>query len=104
MLDGMRMTQSMSLEAAEPRSALDAAFADEAGFRSWYDAMLPRVYGYVLARCGRNTHLAEELTQEPFFQAVRSRRSFQGGASAPWLIGIARHRLVDHWRREERRG
>jgi len=94
----------MSLEATEPIGTFEAAFSDEAGFRTWYDVMLPRVYGYLLTRCGRNMHLAEELTQETFVEAVRSRRSFRGGDSAAWLIGIARHRLVDHFRREERRG
>jgi len=94
----------MSLEVTEPVRALEAAFSDEAGFRTWYDTMLPRVYGYLLTRCGRNLHVAEELTQDTFVEAVRSRGSFHGGDSTAWLIGIARHRLVDHLRREERRG
>ena len=104
MLEGRTMAQSMSLEANEPVGTFEAVFSDERGFRLWYDTMLPRVYGYLLGRCGRNMHVAEELTQETFVEAVRSRSSFRGGDSAAWLIGIARHRLVDHFRREERRG
>jgi RNA polymerase sigma-70 factor (ECF subfamily) len=30
------------------------------------------------------------------------RRNTAPGLSIPWLIGIARHKLVDHWRREAR--
>jgi len=98
------MAQSMSLEANEPAGLFEGAFDDEAGFRLWYDKMLPRVYGYLLGRCGLNVHVAEELTQETFVEAVRSRAFFRGGDSAAWLIGIARHRFVDHLRREDRRG
>jgi len=95
----------MSLEsvAAQSPTAFEAAFADERAFQAWYEQMLPRVYGYLLNRCGRNSHTAEELTQETFVEAIKSRRSFNGPDSAAWLIGIARHRLLDHLRRESRR-
>ena len=68
-----------------------------------YDEALPHVYGYLLARCGRPA-LAEDLTGETFLAAVRAARA---GTAAPtmstaWLIGVARHKLVDHWRRQER--
>src|SRR5688500_20288202 len=67
-----------------------------------YDSALPYVYGYLLARCGRAT-LAEELTAETLLGAVDSiRRHHAPPVSVPWLIGIARHKLVDHWRREAR--
>ncbi len=65
-----------------------------------YEAALPQVYGYLLARCG-NRAQAEELTSETFLAAVQGARD--GGRVSPaWLIGIARHKLVDHWRRKER--
>ncbi|GAB3504701.1 RNA polymerase sigma-70 factor (ECF subfamily) [Amycolatopsis cihanbeyliensis] len=67
-----------------------------------YDAALPEVYGYLLSRCGNRT-LAEELTSETFLGAVHAAR--KPGAtpvSVPWLIGVARHKLADHWRRRER--
>lgn len=32
--------------------AFEALVADQARFRTWYDHALPRVYGYLLARCG----------------------------------------------------
>jgi RNA polymerase sigma-70 factor, ECF subfamily len=67
-----------------------------------YDAALPEVYGYLLSRCGSRT-VAEDLTAETFLAAVAA----QGKPDPPdisiaWLIGTARHKLVDHWRREER--
>jgi RNA polymerase sigma-70 factor (ECF subfamily) len=67
-----------------------------------YDAALPHVYGYVLARCGQRG-LAEEITGETFLAAVDAIRAHRAPPIAvPWLIGIARHKLVDHWRREAR--
>lgn len=85
------------------RPELGAVFADELAFRAWYDRSLPNVYGYLLHRCGRNPELAEELTQQAFVEAVRSYGRFRGQADATtWVIGIARHKLVDHFRRVER--
>jgi RNA polymerase sigma-70 factor (ECF subfamily) len=67
-----------------------------------YETALPEVYGYLLARCGNRT-LAEELTSETFLGAVREcRKSAATPVSVAWLIGVARHKLADHWRRRER--
>ena len=67
-----------------------------------YDVALPHVYGYLLSRCGGKA-LAEDLTAETFLAAVDAVR---GGdpptLSVPWIIGVARHKLVDHWRRQAR--
>jgi RNA polymerase sigma-70 factor (ECF subfamily) len=70
-----------------------------------YDDALPEVYGYLLGRCGSTT-LAEDLSSETFLAAVDAVQSGNPPLSVPWLIGIARHKLVDHWRakaREERK-
>lgn len=75
---------------------------DEGAFRAWYDATLPQVYGYLLARCG-DTAVAEELTQRTYLAALGSRATFQGrSAETTWLSGIARHELLDQFRRQER--
>ncbi len=67
-----------------------------------YDEALPQVHGYLLARCG-SPETAEDLTAETFLAAVRSCRGEPPPSpSVGWLIGIARHKLVDHWRSAER--
>jgi RNA polymerase sigma-70 factor (ECF subfamily) len=72
------------------------------GLLSLYDDALPHVYGYLLARCG-DASLAEDLTAESFLAAVRAvRKPGAPDPSIPWLIGIARHKLADHWRQTER--
>ena len=67
-----------------------------------YEEALPRVFGYLLSRSG-NRSLAEELTAETFVAAMGSLRArTTSQPTVAWLIGIARHKLVDHWRRTER--
>jgi RNA polymerase sigma-70 factor (ECF subfamily) len=67
-----------------------------------FDGALPRVYGYVLSRCGQRA-LAEDLTAETFLAAVDAvRREDPPPVSTAWLVGVARHKLVDHWRRQAR--
>lgn len=96
----------MRSSAAAPSvpSSIEAVFADEAAFGVWYESALPRVYRYVFHRCGRDRALAEELTQDTFVAAIRSIPRFSAGRgdAVHWVIGIARHRLADHFRRLER--
>ena len=67
-----------------------------------YDPALPQVYGYLLRRCGRR-EVAEELTSETFLAAADAvRRPHPPPLDIGWLIGVARHKLADHWRRQAR--
>jgi RNA polymerase sigma-70 factor (ECF subfamily) len=67
-----------------------------------YGRALPEVYGYLLLRCG-GVVVAEDLTAETFMAAVDSiERGVAPVPTVAWLIGVARHKLVDHWRRAER--
>jgi RNA polymerase sigma-70 factor, ECF subfamily len=66
------------------------------------DRALPELYGYLLHRCG-SRELAEDLTSEVVLAAIDRVR---GGApiemTAPYLMVIARNKLIDHWRRQAR--
>jgi RNA polymerase sigma-70 factor (ECF subfamily) len=77
----------------------------EAGLLALYDLALPQVYGYLLRRCG-DRDVAEELTSETFLAATdAARRPDTPPLDVGWLIGVARHKLADHWRgraREQR--
>ena len=67
-----------------------------------YDVLLPEVYGYLLDRSG-DRGVAEDLTSETFLAVVRAEaRPDPAPLSAPWIVGIARHKLADHWRRRGR--
>jgi RNA polymerase sigma-70 factor (ECF subfamily) len=84
-------------------SHVAASSGDPAGaLLDLYDSALPEVYGYLLARCSRAA-TAEDLTSETFVAAVESLRTSPPPIlTVAWLIGIARHKLVDHWRRAQR--
>lgn len=67
-----------------------------------YDDALPAVYGYLIRRAG-DKNVAEDVASETFLAAMdRARGSIAVDPSIPWLIGIARHKLADHWRRMQR--
>lgn len=84
---------------------MDRGSADEdqgAALLRLYDRALSEVYGYLLPRCG-NESVAEELTAETFLAAVDAvRRGTVASLTVAWLVGVARHKLVDHWRRRSR--
>jgi RNA polymerase sigma-70 factor (ECF subfamily) len=67
-----------------------------------YDRALPEVYGYLVRRCESAT-VAEDLTSETFMAAVDAvQRERVPHMATAWLIAVARHKLVDHWRRQAR--
>lgn len=74
-----------------------------------YDDALPSVYGYFVRRCSDRA-TAEDLTSETFLAAMDAARKWgergdgvdqsdPPSISIPWLIGVARHKLADHYRR-----
>jgi RNA polymerase sigma-70 factor (ECF subfamily) len=87
----------LDVEAAEALGSEPDAFSD------FYEVALPRVYGYFLHRCGGSVPLAEDLTQETFLAAVAElRKGRRVDAPIRWIYGIARHKLLDHYRSRER--
>lgn len=58
------------------------------------------VYGFLLSRT-HDPDLAEELTQETFFQAVKGIEKFEGNCSiSTWLCAIAKNLWRDHLRKQ----
>ena len=68
-----------------------------------YDDALPAIYGYFIRRCG-DRGAAEDLTSETFLAAMdAARREAPPPMTVAWLIGVARHKLADHYRRRHDR-
>ena len=64
-------------------------------YRCYFDP----VYRYVLSISG-NTHVAEEVTQETFFKALRSLDQFRGNSSIKsWLCAIAKNIWISEHRK-----
>jgi RNA polymerase sigma-70 factor (ECF subfamily) len=81
----------------------DVRLNDPATFRAFYADALPIVYSFLYHRVGGRRAIAEDLTQETFMSAVREiARKVDVQTPLPWVMGIAKHKLLDHYRREER--
>ncbi|MEM7286387.1 MAG: sigma-70 family RNA polymerase sigma factor [Actinomycetota bacterium] len=90
------------MRVAEERTASGGA-GDAAAFRAVYRATLGDVYGYLLVHTGGNHAVAEDLTAETYLHAARQYREGSPEAvTGAWLKTVAKRRLIDHWRREER--
>jgi RNA polymerase sigma-70 factor (ECF subfamily) len=89
----MSTSMSVGLQLARPLSA------DPSSVEEFYRSALPVVYGYLLLRCG-SPSVAEELTQETFVAAVGElKKGRLVEAPLSWVRGVARHKLLDYYRR-----
>ena len=65
----------------------------------WVDRYAEGLYRYAILRV-REPEAAEELVQETFLAALSARKEFRAQSSErTWLIGILKHKIVDHFRR-----
>ena len=75
---------------------------EEDGPERWVDQHGDGLYRYALLRL-RSPDLAADLVQETFLEALRANSAFQGrSAERTWLVGILRHKILDHFRRTGR--
>jgi RNA polymerase sigma-70 factor (ECF subfamily) len=69
-------------------------------FVALYERTVGDIYSYLRSRAN-DRGVAEDLTQDVF--VVGAHRVAAGEpVDLPWLIGVARHKLVDHWRAQAR--
>ena len=65
-----------------------------------YQQYRDMVYGYLIRLC-RDRDLAEELTQETFYQAMKNWKRYEGKSSVgTWLCAIARNQFLRIMRRQ----
>jgi RNA polymerase sigma factor (sigma-70 family) len=76
------------------------ALSHEVDWEAAYQADLPRLYNFFRYRLGDDS-LAEDLTAETFEKAWRNRQLYRNDLAAfsTWLFTIARHVIVDYYRR-----
>ena len=75
------------------------------GAKSWpdFEGIFHRyfddVYAYVAFRVAPDGEAAKDITQDVFLAAFEGLGGFRGqGSGLPWLKGIARHKVADHFR------
>lgn len=71
---------------------------------TWLEEHGDLLYGYALPRVGGDAAAAEDLVQETLLAALKANERYTGEASrGTWLVGILRHKIIDHYRRSSRR-
>lgn len=69
-------------------------------FAVLYTQHVNRVYGYLLTRVA-NVADAQDLTAQTFLVALQKISQYRGdGSFGAWLLGIARHKLIDQYRKK----
>jgi RNA polymerase sigma-70 factor (ECF subfamily) len=75
---------------------------DEKAMQQFFNRYANDVYRYVMSRCG-DSPLASDILNLVMLEVWRQADTFQARSKVTtWLIGIARHKLIDHYRREKR--
>jgi RNA polymerase sigma-70 factor, ECF subfamily len=68
----------------------------------WVDRYGDYLFRYTMLRL-RDRSAAEDLVQETFLAALKAHGSFSGNSSeSTWLVGILKHKIADHFRRQAR--
>jgi len=70
------------------------------GFVDLYERTVADVHSYLASRLG-DRGVVEELTQDVFVAGAH-RCAAGDVVDVAWLIAVARHKLVDHWRAQAR--
>ncbi|MCA9970940.1 MAG: sigma-70 family RNA polymerase sigma factor [Anaerolineales bacterium] len=102
----MTISQLTSLPEAVPVPDEDAPLVQQAqqdmrAFSLLYQRHVQKVYRYLLVRLG-NEQDAQDLTSQTFLTAMERLHTYRGQGRFPaWLLGIARHKLADRYRRQK---
>jgi RNA polymerase sigma-70 factor (ECF subfamily) len=68
----------------------------------WVDQYGDLLYRYARVRITDRSD-CEELVQETFLAALKGKENFKGQCEfATWLVGILKHKIMDHFRRQQR--
>lgn len=96
----------MSFDEARLRQLMLAGLdGDAAAHRSLLEAVAQMLRGYYRRRMGASFAEAEDLVQETLIAVHTRRDSYDPSFPVTaWIHAIARYRLIDHWRRNKRRG
>jgi RNA polymerase sigma-70 factor (ECF subfamily) len=99
----------LSRNGVEPPESIDlspavraACAGDEDAFCTLYEAVQPGLLRYLRGLVGQD---AEDVASEAWLQIARDLGSYRGDGAGfrAWAASVARHRAVDHLRKQERR-
>ncbi|MFN8495032.1 MAG: RNA polymerase sigma factor [Caldilineaceae bacterium] len=91
---------SQSLQTLTDQELLRAVKQNGDAFSVLYQRHVAHVYRYLLFRVG-NVQDAQDLTAQTFVTALEKAGNYRGeGTVGAWFLGIARHKLADHYRQQ----
>lgn len=71
-------------------------------YEKLYNTYFMDIYSYVMSLV-KNAHTAEEITQEVFFKAMKTKKTYAGKSSElTWLCAIAKNTVYDALRKSSR--
>lgn len=90
----MQAGKAISTYAADARPSIDPS--------KWIDDHGDCLFRFAFVRL-RNESAAEDLVQETLLSAIQSKERFGGESSErTWLIGILKHKIIDHYRKNSK--
>jgi RNA polymerase sigma-70 factor, ECF subfamily len=96
--------RSGDLESALKPLWLRAQAGDEAAYRDCLLLLAARLRAYLRHRLAAHPEEVEDLVQETLLALHLQRGTHDPSLTvSAWAVAIARHKLVDHWRRRGRR-
>jgi RNA polymerase sigma-70 factor, ECF subfamily len=93
---------SLGLKQEDDGAQVERARGDPQAFGALYDRYVQSIYRYLVSRL-RDGEVAKDLTSQTFLTAFEAFPRYQHNGHFPaWLFSIARSKLVDHLRKENR--
>lgn len=103
------VVQEMQTQKLTPEAAKDLALAhrvvsgEEAALKTVYDRHAEPLFAFIYHSVDGARQEAEEIWQDTLEAGIRTLASYRGQSRLfSWLCSIARHKLADHWRRQNR--
>ena len=91
-----------AIEATPAPMAVASAVSRQDAARRWVAEHGDALWRFAVARA-RSADIAEEIVQETMLAALQAFGTFSGASSErTWLLGIAAHKVADHFRRSLR--
>jgi RNA polymerase sigma factor (sigma-70 family) len=93
---------SLELRQEDDSAQVERARREPQAFGALYDRYVQSIYRYLVSRL-RDGEVAKDLTSQTFLTAFEAFPRYRHNGHFPaWLFSIARSKLVDHLRKENR--
>jgi RNA polymerase sigma-70 factor, ECF subfamily len=76
---------------------------DKEAIKTIFNTNFDKLYSFVFHEVEQNHAITEDIVQETFLSAIKSATKFKGTSHIyTWLVGIAHHKIADHYRHTKR--